>query len=156
MRLNDIFRSLLDISNKHNLKVILPLHPRTLKQKNLYLSDDLSLKVHNSSNLIIIEPVSFLDMIQLEKKSELIITDSGGVQKEAFFFFKPCIILRSETEWVEIIDSGAAELCDADYDKIIKAFDNFINKKIERNNSLYGDGNASSKILELICSITSN
>ncbi|MDC3366073.1 UDP-N-acetylglucosamine 2-epimerase (non-hydrolyzing) [Flavobacteriaceae bacterium] len=154
-RLNDIFRSLLDISNKYNLKVILPLHPRTLKQKNLYLSNDLSLKVNNSSNIIIIEPVSFLDMIQLEKKSELIITDSGGVQKEAFFFDKPCLILRPETEWVEIIESGAAELCDADYDKIIRAFDNFINKKIKRNNSLYGNGNASVKILELILSSTS-
>ena len=154
-RLNDIFRSLLDISNKHNIKVILPLHPRTLKQKTLYLSDDLSLKINDSSNIIIIEPVSFLDMIQLEKKSELIITDSGGVQKEAFFFAKPCLILRQETEWVEIVESGAAELCDADYDKIIKAFDNFIDLKIDRNNSLYGSGNASAKILELILSSTS-
>lgn len=149
-RLNDIFRSLLDISNKYNVKVILPLHPRTLKQKKKFLSKDLKLKVNNSKNIIIIEPVSFLDMIQLQKNSDLIITDSGGVQKEAYFFSKPCLILRSETEWIEIVESGAAELCDADYSKIIRSFDIFINKKIKTNNSLFGRGNASEKILELI------
>lgn len=149
-RLNDIFRSLLLISKKYNLKLVIPLHPRTLKQKNLLLTSNLSREVDNCQNIIITEPVSFLDMIQLEKKSQLIITDSGGVQKEAFFFKKPCIILRSETEWIEIVESGAAQLCDADFKKIVKAFDSFINKKIEINNFLYGDGKASIKILELI------
>ena len=114
------------------------------------LTSNLSREVDNCQNIIITEPVSFLDMIQLEKKSQLIITDSGGVQKEAFFFKKPCIILRSETEWIEIVESGAAQLCDADFKKIVKAFDSFINKKIEINNFLYGDGKASIKILELI------
>lgn len=149
-RINNIFRSLLDISNKHHLKIILPLHPRTLKQKTLLLNPELSLKVDNNDNIIIIEPVAFLDMIQLEKKAELIITDSGGVQKEAFFFDKPCLILRSETEWVEIIEKGGAKLCDANYDLIINSFDELYGKKIESIGDLYGHGDAAKKILQLL------
>jgi len=151
-RLNDIFRSLLDISSKYGVKIILPLHPRTLKQKNLHLTDELIEEINRSPNIKIIQPVSFLDMIQLERKAKLIITDSGGVQKEAFFFGKPCLILRPETEWVEIIEMGGGELCDADYDKIVTSFDKFISKKLDKQHSFYGDGNAAEQMLELILS----
>jgi UDP-GlcNAc3NAcA epimerase len=149
-RLTNIFKSLLYIADKYKLKVILPLHPRTLKQKNLNLSKDLNFLIDNNKYIKIIEPVSFLEMIKLEKSSELIITDSGGVQKEAFFFKKPCLILRSETEWVEIVNNGAAILCDANYNKIIESFNTFFRKKVEFKNNLYGEADAAEKMLKLI------
>jgi len=85
----------------------------------------------------IIPPVSFFDMIQLEKNAIMIMTDSGGVQKEAFFYRKPCIIMRSETEWVEIVEAGAALVCDADVNKIINAFEFYKNKKINAKASIF-------------------
>ncbi|MFY0482074.1 non-hydrolyzing UDP-N-acetylglucosamine 2-epimerase [Flavobacterium sp. PLA-1-15] len=147
-RLTQIFKSLHHISKHQNVKIILPLHPRTLKQKDSLLQKEFLEDLNSNKNLIIIEPVSFLEMIALEKNAKLIITDSGGVQKEAFFFQKPCIILRQETEWVEIVESGAAHLCDADFDKIIESYKWFDeNGEIQATN-LYGDGNAAEKILQ--------
>jgi UDP-GlcNAc3NAcA epimerase len=80
-------------------------------------------------------------MITLEKAAKLIITDSGGVQKEAFFFKKPSLILRPETEWVEIVECGAAKLVDADYVKILAGFEEFKNKEIDFP-QIFGDGHA--------------
>ncbi|MDC1135639.1 UDP-N-acetylglucosamine 2-epimerase (non-hydrolyzing) [Alphaproteobacteria bacterium] len=83
---------------KSPLPVIMPLHPRTRKNINF--------EKFSNTNLIFIEPVGYLEMIKLEKEASLIVTDSGGVQKEAFFHGKPCVTLRKETEWTELIDSG--------------------------------------------------
>jgi UDP-GlcNAc3NAcA epimerase len=89
-------------------------------------------------------------MIALEKNAKIIITDSGGVQKEAFFFEKPCIILRSETEWVELVKCGAAIITDTDEHKIIATFNNF-NKSNDINYSkLFGNGKAAEFICEEI------
>jgi UDP-GlcNAc3NAcA epimerase len=96
---------------------------------------------------MIVPPAGFLDIIALEKNSKLVITDSGGLQKEAYFFKKPCIILREETEWVEIVSNGNAILADADYDRIISAYDELINKVDYTYPSYYGEGSAA----EFIC-----
>lgn len=144
-RLSSIFEALLEISK--NEKLILPLHPRTKKKMNEVLSDDLNDKISAQENLILIAPVSFLDMVLLEESSSLIITDSGGVQKESYFFKKPCIILRPETEWVEIVASGSAIICDADKTKIIKTYLHLKNNPPQSFEAIFGDGKAS----EFIC-----
>ncbi len=93
------------------------------------------------SGVLLLPPASFFEMITLEKAAKLIITDSGGVQKEAFFFKKPSMILRPETEWVEIVECGAAKLVDADYVKILAGFEEFQNKEIDFP-QIFGDGHA--------------
>jgi len=145
-RLENIFKGLEKISIETNLQIVLPIHPRTLKTlKNL--NKKLYSSIENNKNIILIPPVSFFDIIMLENNSRIIITDSGGVQKEAFFYNVPSIILRSETEWVEIIENQAGILADANPDKMIGAVNYYIdNKKIEFI-PLYGEGNAA----ELIC-----
>jgi len=146
-RLNAIFEALLAISANSAYQIVLPLHPRTKKMMELHLSEEINKKIIHTNQIKIIPPVSFLEVIALEKNAELIITDSGGVQKEAYFFQKPCIILRPETEWVEIVENGCALLCDADKDKIVQAFNYFKSKKELNYPPLFGDGNAA----EFIC-----
>lgn len=150
-RLNSIFEALLDISQVNDIPVVLPLHPRTNKMMDLYLDESLSKRIANSDLFRIIPPVSFLDIIALEKKANFIVTDSGGLQKEAFFFKKPCIILRSETEWVEIVENGNAVICDADKTKILAAYDTLLKKELTYPN-LFGDGKAAEFICEQILS----
>ena len=146
-RLNALFKSLNDISNQNNIEVILPLHPRTAKLLQTNLSAEIYAEVIANKKLKIIEPASFLEMIALEKNCKLVITDSGGVQKEAFYFEKPCIILRPETEWVELVECGTAIICDADEVKIKGAYTKLISSTNLKFPKLYGDGNAA----EFIC-----
>jgi len=146
-RLNEIFSALLKIQIATDQKVIIPLHPRTRKMLPLNLSKELYEQLISNKNMVIVEPVSFLDMIQLEANASLIITDSGGVQKEAFFFKKPCVILRPQTEWVELVQNGTAILADADENKIILAFNTLINNSELVFSPIFGNGNAS----DIIC-----
>ena len=143
-RLNSIFSALETIAEFSKQKIILPMHPRT--KKILASSEDLFQKINFNPNIIITEPVSFLDMIQLEAKSSLIITDSGGVQKEAYFFHKPCVILRPETEWIELVKNGTAILADADTKKIIFSFKTLFNNTELVFNPIFGNGKAASFI----------
>jgi UDP-GlcNAc3NAcA epimerase len=93
-------------------------------------------------------------MILLEKKARMIITDSGGVQKESHFFSKPCIVLRKETEWVELVKNGTVRLADADPKKITEAWEYFMNKKeLLHYPGFYGDGKAASTILKEIIEV---
>ncbi len=135
------------ISQEYQTRIVFPVHPRTIKKieslKHLpeikeFLNNDLIKKI---------EPVSFLDMILLEKHAGLILTDSGGVQKEAYFFNKPCIILRTETEWVEILETGKAIITGASFDKITNAFTNLNNQPETEFPKIFGRGNTA----ELIC-----
>ena len=121
IRLNALLETLSDVANENGLRIILPLHPRTRKMMDQFLTDEVKAKI-NQPHFIIIEPASFLEMIVLEQQAEFVITDSGGVQKEAYYFKKPCIILRPETEWIELVENGCAKICDADPEKIRSAF----------------------------------
>jgi UDP-GlcNAc3NAcA epimerase len=98
--------------------------------------------VRSNPLLKIIPPVSFLEMIALEKHAGMILTDSGGVQKEAFFFQRPCIILRSETEWVELVENGNAIITDADTERILSAYVHFSKHTNLAFPAFYGDGKA--------------
>lgn len=148
-RLDSIFRALLHISNDDKIEIILPLHPRTTKLMPKNLTAELYDKVIHSSFLKLVEPVSFLEMIELEQNAKLVMTDSGGVQKEAFFFEKPCVILRPETEWVEILEHGAGLIVDADFDRIVDGYRDLSTKQVTFP-PLFGDGKAAYFILEKI------
>ncbi len=143
-RLTSIFKALLQISE--DCAVALPLHPRTAKLLETNLEKEVHAQLRHS-NVRIIPPVSFLEMTALEQNARMVLTDSGGVQKEAFFFARPCVIMRPETEWKEIVEQGAGIIADADSDKIINAYNLFKNKKLNLK-PVFGDGNASTIIAE--------
>lgn len=145
-RLTTIFESIIKVSEE--TIVVLPLHPRTAKLLKTNLSADNQEKLFNSENIIITPPVSFLEMIELERNAKLIMTDSGGVQKESYFFKKPCIILRPETEWIEIVKTGSAVLVDADADRIMNAWKHFKTCTSNEFPPIFGDGHAAEFMLE--------
>lgn len=147
-RLNRIFETLAGISEKNGRRIILPIHPRTRKMMDLLLKADVK-KLLEKSQVEIIDPASFLEMIVLEKHAEMVITDSGGVQKEAYYFHKPCIILRPETEWIELVENGCARICDADPAKIEDAYRYFSTAKLEYS-PIFGDGHAADFILQTL------
>jgi UDP-GlcNAc3NAcA epimerase len=93
-----------------------------------------------------VPPVGFLDMIALERQARLVITDSGGVQKEAYFFGRPAVILRPETEWVELEAYGQAVLADADPQRIREGVDRFLRDGVPACPPLFGDGHAAERI----------
>ncbi len=145
-RLSAIFDALIEISKE--IPVVLPLHPRTLKSIVNEFEEEMLDKMEDATNLIITEPLSFLEITYLEQHAKMIITDSGGVQKEAYFFEKPSIILRPETEWVEIVASGAALLVDADPKCIKQAYQKFSEHPPKKFPPIFGDGNSAHLILE--------
>ena len=151
-KLKDLFNTFLKITNEHQIKIVIPLHPRTSKMMNQLLDSTTKKQIKESELLQIISPVGFLDMIALEKTADLIITDSGGVQKEAYFFKKPCIILRPQTEWVEIIETKSAILTDTSPEKILEATTHFLKNKNLSFPPIFGDGNAASFIAQEILS----
>lgn len=144
-RLNAIFQALLNISEEE--KIVMPLHPRTSKLLKINLREDIFKNISSNKNIKILPPASFLDMIELERHAKMVITDSGGVQKEAFFFRKPSLILRSETEWREIVECGAAVITDADEDRIVKSYKEFCENPPHHFPEIFGDGHAA----EFIC-----
>lgn len=149
-RLNAIFGALLTIATDYAVKLVMPLHPRTAKQMQRLLTADLYAAIQASSNLLLLPPISFLEMTTLEQHTKLVVTDSGGVQKEAYFFGKPCLILRAQTEWVEIVEQGLAILCDADPAQIIDAYTYFDTRPAGSVVPIYGDGNAAHQLLNVI------
>lgn len=138
-RIRSIFNALSDIADNNSIPVILPLHPRTKKH----------LPGRMSEMIYITPPVSFFDILTLEKNARIVMTDSGGVQKEAFFFGRPCVILRHETEWIEIIEHKAGILADANYDRIIDAYQTLSGNTVFFP-PIFGNGKASERILQSI------
>ena len=136
-RLESIFSALNSLCADQ--RVIFPLHPRTETYINKY-------KLNTLCELI--PPVSFLDMIELVRNCSLILTDSGGLQKEAYFAGKYCVILRDETEWVELVDAGACFIAGAKKEIILSLVDDLMDKECDYNQKLYGSGDASSVIVE--------
>jgi UDP-GlcNAc3NAcA epimerase len=135
--LSQIVEALNELSKE--IRIIVPLHPRTRKIVN---DKNYSLKFEA------IEPVGYFEMIQLLKNCSLVITDSGGVQKEAYFFNKYCITIREETEWIELVKNGFNYVTGIDKKKIIETTKLLLNKKFHSDNSLYGGGTAAHKIVE--------
>jgi UDP-GlcNAc3NAcA epimerase len=141
-KLSQIFSALLRISVESNTKCVIPLHPRTKKMLERAELAELNVTLKSHASILLIDPVSYLDMIALESSCEMIFTDSGGVQKESYFFEKPCVILRPQTEWVELVENGNAVIADSDEQRIIDAFE-FLSKKQSFSwPPFYGDGNA--------------
>lgn len=138
-KLTRIFAGLRAVAGR--LPVVLPLHPRTA----LALS---KLDGNAVAGLNIIEPASYLDMIALERGSRLILTDSGGVQKEAYFQGVPCVTLRNETEWIETVHSGWNRLAAPDRDEILAAATDMLalDTNLDRP-EFYGDGHAAGRIV---------
>ena len=151
-KLNDLFDSFLEIIDEHQIHMVIPIHPRTAKMMDELINPKTKKQIEESDLLKIIPPAGFLDMIALEKNAELIITDSGGVQKEAYFFQKPCIILRPQTEWLEIVETKSAIISDTDSEKISKATNYFLNNKDLNFPPVFGDGNAALFIAQEILS----
>ena len=147
-RLSAIFKALIQLSQE--CQIVLPLHPRTAKLLKTNLDGSLQKQITDSTNISLIPPVSFLEMIALERHAQLVITDSGGVQKEAYFFKKPDIILRPETEWVEIVETGNAILANADESRIMQAWQHFKDNPPTVFPEIFGDGHAAEFMLEQI------
>ena len=143
--LADIMRGLEEISN--HTPTLLPIHPRT-KSKLEAIGYNF-----NQSKLIFIDPVSYFEMIYLLQHCQLVLTDSGGLQKESYFFQKKCITLRNETEWVELIESGCNVLAGTSSNDITSAFNKMLIKEVNFSQSLYGKGNAGQLITERLLSI---
>lgn len=139
VRLKEIVLALNELHK--SIPVVLPLHPRTRKK----LTDHgVNLEVH------LLDPVGYFDMISFLSRCEIVLTDSGGLQKEAYFFEKPCITFRDETEWVELVEVGANKVVGANKDKIIHSAHEFLKSKPEFTQKLYGEGKASEKIIEIL------
>ena len=147
-RLSAIFKALIQLSKE--CQVVLPLHPRTAKLLKTNLDEGIQKQIFNSQSINLIPPVSFLEIIALERHAQLVMTDSGGVQREAYFFQKPCIILRHETEWVEIVETGNAILADADKDRILQAWHHFKDNPPTVFPEIFGDGHATEFMLDRI------
>ena len=148
-RLESILKGIFEIAVLSGKKIVLPLHPRT-KGK---LSSEWNEKIANNPAIICTDPISFIDIVRLESTCSMVITDSGGVQKEAYFFKKPCIILREETEWVELVQNGNAELAGWQDSKIINCYNSLISKIEDMSwPSFFGDGTSSEFICKTIIS----
>ncbi len=139
---NDIhrLRNIIEALNESEAKIVLPLHPRTKKFIEEY-------RIAINENVIVTEPLGYLDMIKLEHEAAKIVTDSGGVQKEAYFAKKPCITMRDETEWVETVQAGWNTIVGSDKERIIKAIQSFIPKTNQPR--LFGNGDTA----QIICDI---
>ncbi len=136
-------KSIVEALNRINkeIQVIVPLHPRT---KNILSKEKIDI------DFKLIEPVGYFDMIMLLKHCKLVITDSGGLQKEAFFFQKNCVTLRNETEWVELVANGYNQLAGCDAEKIYSTYQTMLNSKNDFSKNLYGNGKACEAIVSTL------
>ena len=145
-----IVRALDQIAREKKIDIVLPLHPRTvaiLKREEFAQSMHL---IQSNELIHLIPAVSFLDMIRLEAGASVLLTDSGGVQKEAWFMEKPVVVLREETEWIEIIEAGNGVLTGADQDKIVDATTTFLDSPPGEYPPIFGDGRAAHRLLEIL------
>lgn len=144
--LEDILRGFAHI-HEQVLPVTLLLHPRTKKAIEQWSLGDYLHKIN------VLSPLSYRETLSLIQRSRLVLTDSGGLQKEAFFLKTPCVTLRDETEWVETVESGWNTLAGSDFDKIINSAKEFFQRdqsKVMADSNLYGDGNSATLISKII------
>ena len=138
-KLRAIFGALGEIAREKN--IVLPLHPRTFKKIQEF-------NIKPDENISIIEPVGYFEMIWLLEHCDGVITDSGGLQKEAFFFKKPCITVREETEWVELVEHGVNFLVGSDKELLLRTFEKLKSASINFDMELYGSGKAGELIVQ--------
>jgi UDP-GlcNAc3NAcA epimerase len=138
-RLSSIVDALNTIHQK--IPVVLPLHPRTKKTVEAL---GLTLRVD------VVPPMGYFDMLALLSSCRMVLTDSGGLQKEAYFFKKPCVTLRDETEWAELLEIGCNLLAGADKPAILNAVDKMLAQKLDFSTELFGGGKAASQIIGAI------
>ena len=143
-RLSRIIELVNDLSKFY--KVVFPAHPRTRKK----LMDTGLLEKINVKNVILTEPLGYLDFLKLLKHSNRVITDSGGVQREAYLLKKPTIVLRKTTEWIELVKAGWIKLCDSDTKIALEEI--LLFKPSPHYGNILGDGNASEKIAKILLS----
>ncbi|ACN98202.1 UDP-N-acetylglucosamine 2-epimerase [Sulfurihydrogenibium azorense Az-Fu1] len=143
----NIWEALNEIAS-YGYRIIFPTHPRTKKALN---EAGININFKNE-NLLLIEPVSYFEMLALEKNAKLIITDSGGVQKEGYFWETPCVIPRNETEWIELVKIEFNKLAGNKAEAIVKYSLEVLNGEKQYNiiEHLYGKGDASDKIIEVL------
>lgn len=139
-RLEGVFKALRHISSNH-APIILPLHPRTQRYIQEYSI--------STEGIIITEPMSYLEMIFYLQNAEMVITDSGGLQREAYYLEKPVLLTNDQTEWKELVEKRFAAIGGAAYESILKAHEEIYDKKIDDKN-IYGNGNAADQILEIM------
>ena len=139
--LTSIVSALNELSSR--AQVVVPLHPRTRK---IIQSQEIQ------TLFMIIDPVGYFDMINLTRNCLCVLTDSGGLQKEAYFYRKHCITMRDQTEWTELVDGGYNMLTGANATSILQAVDHLAARTFEGGDGLYGDGNAAQKIVDNLCS----
>jgi UDP-GlcNAc3NAcA epimerase len=140
-KLTAIFEALEEISQK--LKIVLPLHPRTKKKLEEF-------GIRPGNNIQVLAPVGYFEMIWLLSHCNMVITDSGGLQKEAFFFKKPCITAREQTEWTELVSHGVNFLTGSDKELILETVDKVRTNAIEFNFDFYGDGASGKTIVDAL------
>jgi UDP-N-acetylglucosamine 2-epimerase len=133
--------------NDSGCEVVFPLHPRTRKALGVA-------GIEAASRVRIIDPVGYLEMLVLEENSDVIVTDSGGVQKEAYFAGRPCVTLRDRTEWTETVAAGWNALVGTDPDEIARAMRQF--RPDGERNDLFGDGHASERVVEALSGVESS
>lgn len=149
-RLREILSTLKDLAVEKSITMVMPLHPRTINSLKTRLNEFYK-DLIKCEYLKIIPPVSFLEMTLLEKNCRMIITDSGGVQKESHFFKKPCLVLRNETEWIELVNNGTAKLVGPDPVRIRNEFLKFMESPSHYDYpGFYGDGKTAEFILNEI------
>ncbi|HEX7455996.1 MAG TPA: UDP-N-acetylglucosamine 2-epimerase, partial [Candidatus Nanoarchaeia archaeon] len=146
--------SILEAFGESGETIVFPTHPRTKKA----IGDSRSslerrarsdlLAISKWSNIKLIDPVGYLDSLMLQKNAKKVLTDSGGVQKEAYMLNVPCITLRRETEWIETVKDGWNKLVGADKEQIIRAIKYFLPKRPQHN--YFGSGDASDKIIKIL------
>lgn len=142
-RLTNILSALNTIGERYRTDILFPVHPRTRHR-----IDSMDSKP-KTDHIQMVEPLSYLGTLNALHQARLVLTDSGGLQKEAYFCGKPCVILRPETEWVEIVDAGAALLADANPVRILDATEKLWNT-FPASPTAFGDGHAAEKIIKKI------
>ena len=152
LRLKSIVKAIIQLNN---IYIVFPAHPRTMSRLS---SQGLLRKLEEANHVKLLKPLSYHDMLKLMSEARLILTDSGGVQKEAFWLKVPCITLRENTEWIETVELGANFLVGYDTDQIVSMakrliYDNYAKEKIKRLPNPYGDGNAAEKIVKFLSRI---
>jgi UDP-GlcNAc3NAcA epimerase len=143
-----IFKAI-DALCKQGENILFPVHPRTLKLME-NLPGELLNSLRSQKRLIFAEPLGFIEMMEALSNAQFVLTDSGGLQKEAYFFNKPILILREQTEWVELLKGNYGVLCGSDTQKIIETAQKFKNYQLPKQTNFYGDGNAAKHIIDIL------